>query len=224
MSSEAGRARRFDLLVFDWDGTLVDSAQAIVESLQAACVDMSIAPPSNQRARHIIGLGLTDALRYAVPDLHASQYRALVERYRFHYLQRGDHVALFEGVTEGLDALRAAGFRLAIATGKSRRGLERALDETSLRRFFEASRCADEGYSKPHPGMLQAVIAEIGVANELALMIGDTTHDLKMASSAGVCSLGVSYGAHPAAELLAAQPLACLDTPAALFDWLSKRG
>lgn len=213
--------RRFDLLVFDWDGTLVDSAQAIAESLQAACVDLGIAPPSDERARHIIGLGLDDALRYAVPQLAASQYRALVERYRVQFLLRDGRVAPFPGIAEGLAALKASGFLLAVATGKSRRGLERALDQTGLRPLFVASRCADEGHAKPHPGMLRAVIEEVAADPTATLMIGDTTHDLNMAANAGVCSLAVSYGAHPVAELAALRPEACLDSPHALFRWLA---
>jgi phosphoglycolate phosphatase len=221
MRSGASRQRTFELLVFDWDGTLVDSAQAIVESLQAACRDLSILPPSDRRARHIIGLGLAEALRYAVPDLHPSQYRRLVDRYRIHYLQRGDRVVPFDGVLEGIAELQASGFQLAIATGKSRRGLERALDETGLRRFFVASRCADEGFSKPHPGMLHGIIDELGASSDATLMIGDTTHDVQMAANAGVRALAVTYGAHPAAELRAASPYACVDTPMKLFEWFS---
>ena len=212
---------RFSLLVFDWDGTLVDSAQAIVEALQAACADLGLAPPTDERARHIIGLGLKDALRYAVPHVAETDYRRLVERYRVHFLARDDSMALFPGVIEGLEDLQRAGFLLAIATGKSRRGLERALDQMGVRRFFVASRCADEGYSKPHPGMLQAVMEELVMAPNETLMIGDTTHDLEMAFNAGVRAVGVSYGAHPKPQLLAAKPLACLDSAADLFAWLN---
>jgi phosphoglycolate phosphatase len=213
-------ARRFQLLVFDWDGTLVDSAQAIVDALQQSCVDLGLTPPSDERARHIIGLGLKDALRYAVPEAQEQDYGALVERYRIHFLARDGQTGPFAGVAEGLQALADCGHLLAIATGKSRRGLERALNQTGLRRFFVASRCADEGFSKPHPGMLQAVMAEVAMPAERSLMIGDTTHDLQMASSAGVCGVAVSYGAHPKEELLAARPEACLDSVEALFAWL----
>jgi phosphoglycolate phosphatase len=215
---------RFQLLVFDWDGTLVDSAQAIVDSLQGACVDLGYEPPSDERARHIIGLGLKDALRYAIPHVAESEHRRIVERYRVHFLARDAHMALFPGVMAGLERLQQAGSLLAIATGKSRRGLERALDQVDVRRFFVASRCADEGYSKPHPGMLQAVMAELAVRPEDTLMIGDTTHDLDMAANAGVRSLAVSYGAHPKDQLVAAGPEACIDTPSELFDWLSVHG
>lgn len=213
---------RFELLVFDWDGTLVDSAQAIVESLQGACTDLGFEPPTDERARHIIGLGLKDALRYAIPHVPEAEHRRVVERYRSHFLARDAHMQLFPGVTDGLAALQSRGYLLAIATGKSRRGLERALDQVGVRRFFVASRCADEGFSKPHPGMLQAVMEELVVRPEDTLMIGDTTHDLDMATSAGVSALAVAYGAHPKSQLLAARPHACVDTPGELFTWLSE--
>lgn len=214
-------ATRFQLLVFDWDGTLVDSAQAIVESLQGACTDLGFAPPTEERARHIIGLGLTDALRSAIPHVPESEYRRIVERYRIHFLARDANLQLFPGVRSGLDALLSRGYLLGIATGKSRRGLERALDSLDIRNCFAVSRCADEGFSKPHPGMLEAVMSELAFTPEQTLMIGDTTHDLQMAENAGVRALAVSYGAHPKSQLVAARPHACVDSPAELFDWLA---
>jgi phosphoglycolate phosphatase len=210
---------RFQLLVFDWDGTLIDSAAAIVESLQAACTDIGLETPSTEAARHIIGLGLKDALAYLVPQLPESEYGALVERYRVQFLAR-DHSTLFPGVESGLEGLARQGHLLAIATGKGRRGLERALDRTGLRSRFVASRCADEGFSKPHPGMLQALMEELAIPAQATLMIGDTTHDLQMAGNAGVCSVAVSYGAHPRESLLALGPETCADSVAELFAWL----
>ncbi|MCC6531522.1 MAG: HAD-IA family hydrolase [Burkholderiales bacterium] len=211
---------RFPLLVFDWDGTLVDSAQAIAEALQGACLDVGLPRPSDERARHIIGLGLKDALRYAVPEAAESDYPRLVERYRVHFLLRDPGTRLFPGVVEGLEALCQAGHLLAIATGKSRRGLERALDQMHLRRFFTASRCGDEGHTKPHPGMLQAVMDELAMPASETLMIGDTTHDLQMAFNAGVRCVGVAYGAHPKPQLMSIEPEACFDSAAELFSWL----
>lgn len=215
---------RYELLVFDWDGTLIDSAAAIAAALQAAAEDLGLERPSDARARHVIGLGLGDALRYVVPDLPEADYGRLVERYRVHFLARDAHTGPFAGVVEGLAALANAGRLLGIATGKSRRGLERALDQTGLRPYFVASRCADEGYSKPHPGMLQAVMTELGASPETTLMIGDTTHDLAMAANAGVRGVAVCYGAHPKDELLALQPEACIDTVPGLFTWLAAHG
>jgi phosphoglycolate phosphatase len=213
---------RFQLLVFDWDGTLVDSAQAIVESLQGACTDLGFEPPTDERARHIIGLGLIDALRSAIPYVPESEYRRIVDRYRTHFLARDGNLQLFPGVRAGLDALVSRGYLLGIATGKSRRGLERALDSVGLRHCFVASRCADEGFTKPHPGMLEAVMSELAVEPGQTLMVGDTTHDLQMADNAGVRAVAVSYGAHPKSQLVAARPHGCVDTPAELFEWLAQ--
>lgn len=211
---------KYELIVFDWDGTLLDSAGAIVQAIQAACRDLDLPVPDNARARHVIGLGLVDAMRYAVPDLPADRYQAMVDRYRFHYLS-GDHrLTLFDGVPQLLERLQSAGHSLAIATGKSRAGLERALDHSGLRQFFQDSRCADECHSKPHPQMLQELMVEFGVSESATVMIGDTSHDLLMAQNANVGGLAVAYGAHPLAQLLDHQPLACLHSVPELDQWL----
>lgn len=211
---------KYELVVFDWDGTLLDSAGAIVHAIQASCRDLGLPVPDDARARHVIGLGLADALRHAVPDLPPESAQAMVERYRFHYLA-GDHsLALFAGVPEMLQRLKADGHSLAVATGKSRLGLERALDHSGLRPLFQASRCADECHSKPHPQMLQELMAEFGVAAESTVMIGDTSHDLLMATNAGVDSLAVTYGAHPHNHLLDHRPVACLHSVEELDRWL----
>lgn len=212
---------KYELVVFDWDGTLLDSAGAIVSAIQSACRDLGLAIPDDARARHVIGLGLADALRHAVPDLQPENYQAMVERYRFHYLS-GDHqLTLFPGVREMLARLQAAGHILSVATGKSRLGLDRALDHSGLRQLFQASRCADECHSKPHPQMLDELMAEFGVAADSTVMIGDTSHDLLMASNAGVAGLAVTYGAHPHEHLLEHKPLACLHSVRELDQWLT---
>ena len=212
---------KYQLIVFDWDGTLLDSAGAIVRSIQASCADLGLPVPDDARARHVIGLGLADAMRHAVPDLRPEDTPAMVERYRFHYLS-GDHaLTLFPGVPEMLARLRAAGHLLAIATGKSRLGLERALDHSGLRPLFHASRCADECHSKPHPQMLEELMAEFAVTPMSTVMIGDTSHDLQMALNAGVEGLAVTYGAHPHAHLHEYSPLACLNDVAELDAWLT---
>lgn len=212
--------RRFDLLVFDWDGTVVDSAAHIVDSIQSACLDLGLPAPSPERARYIIGLGLHDAMQVLLPELPPAEYPRLAQRYRHHYLL-GDHkVAPFRGVPEGIARLCEAGFRLGIATGKSRGGLDRALRDTGLNAFFEASRCADEGFAKPHPDMLLFLMDLLNVAPERTLMIGDTIHDLEMARNAGVPALAVSYGAHAEAQLAALVPLACLRRVDELMAWL----
>ncbi|WP_303785489.1 HAD-IA family hydrolase [Azovibrio restrictus] len=210
----------FDLIVFDWDGTLMDSAAAIVHAIQAASRDLGLPEPEEHRARHVIGLGLTDALQRAVPDLPEQEYPRMVERYRHHYLSRDHELTLFAGVREMMDELERRGFRLAVATGKSRLGLDRALAHSGLGEYFHALRCADQCHSKPHPQMLEELMAELGVPPERTLMIGDTTHDLQMAKNAGTGGLGVSYGAHPPEALLALEPLACLDSVEELRAWL----
>jgi phosphoglycolate phosphatase len=212
--------KRFELLVFDWDGTLMDSAAAIVLSIQAACADLRLPVPGEAAARHIIGLGLRDALTTLLPDLPERDYPSLVERYRHHYLGRDPDIALFEGAAEAIRELSAAGFLLAVATGKSRQGLERALSQTGLAPYFHASRCADECFSKPHPSMLEEIMDELAAAPGRTLMIGDTTHDLQMAVNAGVASLAVAYGAHPRPDLEALAPVATVDSFAELRRWL----
>ncbi len=213
--------KQFDLLVFDWDGTLMDSAAAIADSLRDACADLQFPVPSDERARYVIGLGLSDALQYLLPDLPAAGYPALLERYRHHFQRQDRGTTLFGGAPETLRALQDRGFLLAVATGKSRRGLDSALEETGLTQVFHSTRCADEGFSKPHPGMLLWLLDELNVERERAVMIGDTTHDMEMAVAADVARVGVAYGAHPRGNLLKHEPLACLDTFNELSQWLT---
>jgi phosphoglycolate phosphatase len=213
---------KYELIVFDWDGTLLDSAGAIVRAIQAACRDLGLPEPDEQRARHVIGLGLADAMRHAVPDLAPERYQAMVDRYRFHYLSSDHELVLFDGIPDLLERLVASGHQLAVATGKSRLGLERSLDHSGLRKYFGASRCADECHSKPHPQMLEELMDEFGVSGEQTLMIGDTSHDLLMASNAGVGGLAVTYGAHPHDHLAEHRPLACLHDVGELAAWLQE--
>lgn len=213
-------AERFDLIVFDWDGTLMDSAGAIVDAIVAACHDLDLPVPTEARARHVIGLGLQDALAHAVPDLPEHHYPRMVERYRHHFLSTDHELSLFPGAFDMIEWLANQGRMLAVATGKSRKGLDRALAHTGLGPFFHSTRCADECFSKPHPAMLEEIMAELGVAPTRALMVGDTTHDLNMARNAGVAGLAVSFGAHPRAELEAAEAIDIVDTPAGLSQWL----
>lgn len=213
-------AKRFELIVFDWDGTLLDSTGAIVACIKAAAADLGLEPPSDERARHIIGLGLIDALRHALPDLPQERYRDVAQRYREHYLARDNELLLFEGAEALVDELAGAGYMLAVATGKTRMGLDRAFAVSGLGARFHASRCADECHSKPHPQMLEELMLEFGVVPEATLMIGDTTHDLLMARNAGVAALGVAYGAHPRALLEAEMPLFCAADVRELGEWL----
>ena len=215
-------AKRFDLIVFDWDGTLMDSAATIASSVQAAARDLGLEPPSDERARHIIGLGLEDALRHAMPNLPGERYGELSDRYRHHYLSRDHELVLFAGVEALLEELLGAGHLLAVATGKSRLGLNRALEVSGLGPRFHATRCADECFSKPHPQMLEELMEEFGTVPEATLMIGDTSHDVQMAHNAGVPAVAVSYGAHPRSGLDALSPLQCLDSVPELAAWLKQ--
>ena len=214
--------RRFDLLVFDWDGTLMDSARCIAESLQAACRDVGYAVPSDRDARYVIGLGLNDAMAHVLPGVDPSAYAQVVERYRHHFLLHDSGTTLFSGVAELLQHLRDAGHLLAVATGKTRRGLDRALDQTGLGACFHATRCADESKSKPHPEMLHWLTRTLDVEPERTLMIGDTSHDMEMARNAGVQRLAVAHGAHQRCDLVRYEPLACVDDCLALRDWLER--
>jgi phosphoglycolate phosphatase len=212
--------KRFDLIVFDWDGTLMDSAGAIVTCLQAAAMDLGLTPPPQERARHVIGLGLHEALRHALPELPEGRHIELAERYRHHYLAQDHELTLFEGAAALVRRLAQDGFTLAVATGKSRQGLARAMAASGLGDCFRGSRCADECHSKPHPQMLEELMAEFGVSPALTLMIGDTTHDVQMARNAGVEVLAVTYGAHSRATLAELAPLHCADSTADLAAWL----
>jgi phosphoglycolate phosphatase len=209
----------FDLVVFDWDGTLVDSTDPIAESLKQACADLGLATPSDHDARYVIGLGFEEAVRHLAPQLHADRYPQLVERYRAHYSSASSRVKPFPGVIEGLRALRAAGFLIAVATGKSRRGLDRSLDDSGVRRYTNATRCADEGLPKPHPDMLNWLMTKLEVDKNRTLMIGDTTHDLQMARNAGVASIAATYGAHSQSMLEEYKPLACLSSFREFLQW-----
>ena len=213
--------KQYELLVFDWDGTLMDSAATISSSIQMACRDLDLKIPSDEQARHIIGLGLNEAIAHLLPELPKSEYENLVDRYRHHFLSRDEEIPLFEGALETVRNLHAQGFLLAVATGKSRRGLDRAMQHTGLVDYFHSTRCADECFSKPHPAMLEEIMDELGASRDQTLMIGDTSHDLQMASNAGVKSLAVAYGAHPKAGLLEHHPLQCFDQFSELSEWLT---
>ena len=198
--------------VFDWDGTLVDSTRAIVIAIQNAAADLGLPVPSAAQASHVIGLGLHDALQMAVPALTQERLPAYIDRYRVHYMSRDAQLGAFEGIEPMLDALTQAGIALAVATGKSRQGLNRALDQFDWRRRFVATRCADEGEPKPHPWMLQDLALELDIAPSDMLMIGDTTHDLGMARAAGASAIGVTYGAHERSQLLREPSLMLVDS------------
>jgi phosphoglycolate phosphatase len=219
------RARRFDLVVFDWDGTLVDSTGAIATCLQHACADLGLDIPDERSARHVIGLGLADALSMVAPALPPERYPELSRAYRAHFLRIDAEIPLFAGARELLEDLRRAGYVLAVATGKSRRGLDRALRQHELAAVFACTRCADEGNPKPHPDMLLHLMETIGTAPERTLMVGDTTHDLELARNAGARAIAMACGAHSAEDLRAiAADAPIVDSIGELRNWFERSG
>jgi phosphoglycolate phosphatase len=214
------RPRQFDLIAFDWDGTLFDSTAIITRCIQEAVVDVGGARPSDTQAAYVIGMALMPALAHAAPDVPPERYPELGERYRHHYFKHAHDISLFEGVLPMLSALRERHHWLTVATGKSRRGLDDALHSSELKGVFDGSRTADETAGKPNPRMLHELMREFGVEPERTLMIGDTTHDLQMAVNAGCPCVGVSYGAHDHGEFEAFNPLFVAHTVQELHDWL----
>ncbi len=212
----------YSLVIFDWDGTIMDSTHSIVAAIQAACRDMGLPVPSDAQASWVIGLSLDEALHRAVPDLTASQLPRFLERYRIHYLLKDPELRMFDGIPAMLDSLKASGVMMAVATGKSRVGLDRVLDGMNLRHYFGASRTADETFSKPHPRMLQEILEELDVAPSDAIMVGDTSHDIQMAQAAQIDSIAVTYGAHTAEELAGCHPTFIAQTPLQLSEFLSE--
>jgi phosphoglycolate phosphatase len=210
------------LIVFDWDGTLMDSESRIVNCMRAAITDMDLPVRTRHELKNVIGLGLREALHALFPDNDEVQLGRLVERYRHHFLVEDKTPSeLFAGVNDMLASLNGMGYFLAIATGKARRGLDHALTSCDVGHFFHASRCADETRSKPHPQMLEELIDYFGVAPHDSIMIGDTEFDMAMAKNAGTHALGVSYGVHEKDRLLNHGPLACLDDVSQLHAWLT---
>ena len=212
--------RTFDLICFDWDGTLFDSTAAIVRAIQLSVHDVGGAEPDAADAAWVIGMALGPALRRVAPNVPPEKYPLLAERYRHHYTQLATQVLLFDGVRDMLRELRARGHLLAIATGKSRAGLREALRQSQLAASFDASRTAEECAGKPHPQMLFELMEELGAVATRTLMIGDTSHDVEMAQRAGCAAVAVSYGAHGASGLHALAPRFVAPSVAALRQWL----
>jgi phosphoglycolate phosphatase len=213
---------RYSLIVFDWDGTLFDSATVITDCIIDAARDMGLRVPDRATASHVIGLGLNDSLRHALPDLAPERYADFLGRYRKYFLEREDSLTLFSGIVELLEELKGRGHHLAVATGKPRRGLERSLASSKLAGLFAATRCGDETRPKPDPAMLLELMGEMDMRASDLLMIGDTSHDLQMAKNAGVDALAVTYGAHPEAALRSHEPRACITSVPELRRWLSE--
>lgn len=210
------------LIVFDWDGTLMDSEARIVACMRAAIEETGLADRSDAELRNIIGLGLREALQTLYPDDNDETYEVLVNHYRYHFLEVNETPStLFEGTETLLRDLQAEGHFLAIATGKGRQGLDKVLDETGLGDLFDFTRCADEAFSKPHPQMLIDIMDNLGIEASSTLMIGDTEYDIHMAHNAGVDALAVSYGVHEKTRLLSTNPLDCVDSLLEVGEWLN---
>ena len=214
------RPRRFDLIAFDWDGTVADSTAIISRSIQEAVRDVGGTVPSDEQAAYVIGMALMPALARAAPDVPPEKYPELANRYRFHFFKHQDDICVFDGILPLLAELRERGHWLTVATGKSRMGLNHALQDPQLKGLFDGSRTADETAGKPSPLMLHELMAEFGVEPERTLMIGDTTHDLELAYNARCASVAVSYGAHGTSGFDRWQPLQVVHSVAELRSCL----
>ena len=212
------------LIVFDWDGTLMDSEAKIVACLRAALNDIDLPDQPDEQLKNVIGLGLKEALQRLHPQGTDIEHQQLTDRYRYHFLESSTVPSpLFSGVEELLQNLYQQGYFLAVATGKGRIGLDKVLDESGMGYYFHYTRCADETRSKPHPQMLEEIIDYCGIEPGETIMIGDTEYDLQMANHAGTHALGVSYGVHNKERLLACNPLDCVDNIDALTHWLMNK-
>ncbi len=215
--------KQFRLVVFDWDGTLLDSEGRIVECLHAASQEAGLASLPPKTLSNVIGLGLKEAVETLYPAIDAAVYHHFLERYRHHYLFASQTpTPLFTGAREMLEDLYQRGFWLAIATGKARRGLDRVLAEQDLAHLFHATRCADETFSKPHPQMLLDIMDRVGAEPDQTLMVGDTEYDILMAHHAKTAAVGVGYGVHGRERLLRHPILACVDSLGELAAWLGE--
>ncbi|MCK4743791.1 MAG: HAD-IIIA family hydrolase [Sulfuriflexus sp.] len=213
--------KKFELYIFDWDGTLMDSIDHISSSLAAAAADINLVDLGTERYKGIIGLGLAEAMAELYPDADVTTQKELCDRYRHHFFDESNgKSSLFDGTHEMLASLKEKGPKMAVATGKARRGLTRVFDETGYHSMFHASRCADESGSKPAPHMLHEIMSELNVTPDKTLMIGDSKYDMQMANNAGVDCVAVSYGVHGCEELQQHSPLTCCENIAELSDWL----
>ena len=215
---------RYELVIFDWDGTLMDSALKIVRCFQAAAEDVSLPVPHVSQVHSIIGLGLSEAIESLFPEHDHGLRNAALDRYREHFLNLDQtDMPLFDGVADGLARLADSGVRLAVATGKSRRGLDRVLHETRIGDLFSATRCSDETISKPHPQMILELLEVTGVHADNAVMIGDTEFDMEMARRAKVDPVAVTYGVHDQSRLANHSPVAYFHAFSDIIDWLLDR-
>jgi phosphoglycolate phosphatase len=224
MYNPPSRSRQFDLIAFDWDGTLFDSTKIIIRCIQEAVKDVGGQAPTDEKAAYVIGLALVPALAHAAPDVPAEKYPELSKRYSHHYVKQKNDLSLFEGTLEMLSQLRSQSFKIAVATGKSRSGLNDALNTAALKDVFHSTRTADETAGKPDPKMLLELMEEMRILPSRTLMIGDTSHDLLMAQRAGCASVGVSYGAHRGESLQEFGPLFIAKSVQELHQWINEHG
>jgi phosphoglycolate phosphatase len=215
--------KRYSAVVFDWDGTVMDSTHSIVEAIQGACADLGLPVPPAQEAAWVIGLSLESALYRCVPTLTAEQMPDFIDSYRVRFLSRDPDIKLFDGITDLLAMLRSRQIALGVATGKSRVGLDRVLAAKQMQGHFHVTRCADESFSKPHPAMLLEIMDELSLQPDQVLMVGDTSHDIQMATAAGVDSMAVTYGAHDTATLLQAEPTVMVSSVGEMRSWMLDR-
>ena len=214
--------KQYELVIFDWDGTLMDSVGKIVACMQQSALTLNMAMPTEQAVRDIIGLSMDEALTMLYPDGSAELQVKMKEVYRQQYLELNQTPSpLFDGVEDLLTTLNGLGYKLAVATGKARAGLDRVLTATELGEYFVASRCADEAASKPSPEMLLQLLNELDVSPDKAVMIGDSIHDLNMANNAGIDAIGVDYGAHDKDKLSQANPKVVISSPLELLKHLN---
>ena len=209
------------LIVFDWDGTLMDSAAHIVACLQNVITELSLEPKTDNELKNIIGLGLREAFVALYPQADDKELTSLTQHYREHFFdQNATPCELFDGARELVEELETKNYFLAVITGKGRNGLDKVLNETGMGKHFPVTRCADESHSKPHPQMMLDVIDYYGVNANQAIMIGDSEYDLQMANNANARSVAVTYGVHEKQRLLDCKPITCIDSVSELHNWL----
>jgi phosphoglycolate phosphatase len=212
------------LFIFDWDGTLMDSTGRIIAAMQTAIAELGLASRRDEEVCEIIGLGLPEAIEFLFAELSLVERNVLQARYAYHYVSADQQPCeFFPGALTMLEQLKARGDLVAVATGKSRKGLQRVLDQLDMQDFFHASRCADETRSKPHPQMLHELLTELAASVGDAVMIGDTEYDMAMARNAGMARIAVNFGAHAGERLLAYQPALIVDNLAQLLSWPMQR-
>lgn len=202
--------KKYKLVIFDWDGTIMDSIGKIINCVRLSAHSLNITPPNDNAIKNIIGLSLETAIAVLFPE-HSAQHPALIAGYKQHYRLDTTPTPVFEHVSTTLAALKNQGIMLAVATGKGRAGLERLLDESQLRHFFSATRTSSDAQSKPAPDMLFQLLDELAVSADEALMVGDTQIDMAMAKAAGINSIGVTMGVHSAQQLNTLNPIATVD-------------